>query len=174
MSSNVSGRDFDDFYRATARRVVGYVYALTGDQGEAQDVTQEAYIRAWRHWSRIGDFEHAESWVRLVAARLATDRWRRLRRRQSIEAAERPPEPVAPPSEDTVLLARALKTLPVHQRQAVCLHYLLDLPVGDIARELDVPAGTVKSWLSRGRAALAEYLGRSPYPTLRKEGNGVR
>jgi RNA polymerase sigma-70 factor (ECF subfamily) len=170
----VPGEDFDDFYRATARRVVRYVYALTGDQAEAQDLTQEAYIRAWRHWSRIGDFEHAEAWVRLVAGRLATDRWRRLRRRKTIEAASAPPQPAGPPSEDTVLLARALKILPINQRQAVCLYYLLDLPIADIAHELDVPAGTVKSWLSRARAALAEYLSRTPSTTLRKEGNGVR
>jgi RNA polymerase sigma-70 factor, ECF subfamily len=160
---------FDDFYRATARRVARYAFGLTGDQGEAQDVTQEAYIRAWRHWERVSSLEHAESWVRLVVTRLATDRWRRLRLRRRHELMERPPDPVAPPSEDALVLIAALRQLPVTQRRALCLHYLLDLPVAEVAQETGVPVGTVKAWLSRGRTALAAQLGAAPV----KEGNGV-
>jgi RNA polymerase sigma-70 factor (ECF subfamily) len=121
-------------------------------------VTQEAYVRAWRRWPQVAPLDDAEAWVRLVATRLATDRWRRVRVRRVREALERPAAPMPPPSEDTVLLVRALRRLPVDQRRALCLFYLLDLPVADIAGELGVPTGTVKSWLSRGRAALAAQL----------------
>lgn len=148
---------FDDFYRATSGRVLRYAFAMTGDQAAAQDVTQEAYIRAWRHWPRIGQFDNAEAWVRLAATRLATDRWRRLKVRR-VSAANQPPRPVEPPSEDTVVLVAALRRLPPNQRQAICLHYLVDIPVAEVALEMNVAVGTVKSWLSRARTALATYL----------------
>jgi RNA polymerase sigma-70 factor, ECF subfamily len=150
---------FDDFYRATSRRLLTYAYGMVGDAGTAQDIIQEAYIRAWRHWPRISRFEQPEAWVRLVVSRLATDWWRRVAVRRRYEAVHRPPDPQPPPSETTVLLIGALHRLPPRQRQAFCLHHLLDLTVGDIARDLGVAEGTVKSWLFRARAALAESLG---------------
>jgi RNA polymerase sigma-70 factor (ECF subfamily) len=68
--------------------------------------------------------------------------------------------PVVPAvSEDAVVLIEALRRLPLRHRQALVLHYLLDLPVEEAARTLEVPAGTVKSWLARGRKALAAHLG---------------
>lgn len=150
--------DFDQFYRDTGPRVLRYVYALTGDVGAAQDLTQEAYIRAWQHWSRVAAYGDQEAWVRTVAARLVTDRWRRLAVRRRV-APVAVPDHVQPPTEDTVLLVRALRTLPPRQRQVVVLHYLCDLPVAAIAAEVEAPQGSVKVWLSRARAALATQLG---------------
>ena len=62
--------DFDEFYLGSARRVIHHVYALCGDLAEAQDVTQEAYTRAWLRWSTVSRYEDPEGWVRLVAFRL--------------------------------------------------------------------------------------------------------
>ncbi|MBR7835210.1 SigE family RNA polymerase sigma factor, partial [Actinospica durhamensis] len=45
-----NSQEFDDFYAGSVRRVSGYVYALTGDRAETEDVVQEAYARAWQHW----------------------------------------------------------------------------------------------------------------------------
>lgn len=150
---------FDECYRVTSRRLLGYAFALTGDWAQAQDLVQEAYLRAWRQWGRICDYEDVEAWLRLVVTRLATDAWRRVARWRKVLQLSHPLErSVEGPSEQTVLLTRALADLPASQRQAVAMHYLLDLPVGQIAEDLGVPAGTVKSWLSRGRAALAVAL----------------
>lgn len=112
-----------------------------------------------------------EAWLRLVVARLATDRWRRLQGWRAALSRTGPPEPVLPPNEDAVLLAGALRRLPAAQRQALALHYLFDMSVRDIARETQVPAGTVKSWLSRGRARLATLLPGLPAEEL--EANDV-
>jgi RNA polymerase sigma-70 factor (ECF subfamily) len=71
--------------------------------------------------------------------------------------------PVVP--EDAVALLEALRRLPLRHRQALVLHYLLDLPVEQAARTLGVPAGTVKSWLARGRKALAAQLGEEEVAT---------
>jgi RNA polymerase sigma-70 factor, ECF subfamily len=152
---------FDVFYRDTCRRLLRFAYGLTGDPIEAQDMVQEAYARAWQRWRRLRRYEDAEAWLRLVVTRLVTDRWRWLGVRHAAAAADRPPPPVAPPSEDTVLLVGALRALPMAHRRALVLHYLLDRPIADIAIETGASVGTVKSWLSRGRASLAAALGES-------------
>lgn len=149
---------FDDFYRSTAKRMLRYGYAVAGDYAEAQDLVQEAFARAWRHWRTLSDHPAPEAWVRLVVARLAADRWRRLRGWRAAVTRNGPADVVRPPGEDTVLLVGALRQLPAAQRQALALHYLFDMSVEDIARETRVPTGTVKSWLSRGRARLAALL----------------
>jgi len=151
---------FDEFYRVTSRRVLRFAYAMVGDAATAQDLTQEAYIRAWRRWSAVSRYERPESWVRVVVARLATDAWRRVRARRRREAELRPPEVFAEPSELTVLLVGELRKLPAQQRHAVCLYYLLDLPVAQVASECGVSQGTVKSWLHRARAMLARQVGQ--------------
>ncbi|MEV4346147.1 SigE family RNA polymerase sigma factor [Actinoplanes sp. NPDC049596] len=148
--------DFDNFYRDTSRRLARYAYGLTGDAAEAQDLVQEAYARAWQRWRRLAGYENPEAWLRLVVNRLAADGWRRLgvRRNRPAEA----PATAPPPSEDTVLVVRAMQTLPAAHRRALALYYLLDRSVGEIAAETGASTGTVKSWLSRGRAGLAAAL----------------
>jgi RNA polymerase sigma-70 factor (ECF subfamily) len=149
---------FDEFYRSTSTRLMRYGYAVVGDLTEAQDVVQEAYTRAWQRWRTVAEHPHPEAWVRLVVTRLATDRWRRLARFRAVLHRSGPPEDVRPPNEDTVVVVAALRRLPVTQRQALALHYLFDMPVAEIAQETGVPVGTVTSWLSRGRAGLAQAL----------------
>ncbi|MEU1751858.1 SigE family RNA polymerase sigma factor [Micromonospora matsumotoense] len=151
-------QSFDEFYRSTSARTLRYGHAVAGDHGEAQDLVQEAYARAWRQWGRLAGHPAPEAWLRLVVSRLAADRFRRLRSWRTAISRAGPPEDVRPPGEDTVLLVAALRQLPANQRQALALHYLFDMPVEEIAREARVPSGTVKSWLSRGRSRLAELL----------------
>ena len=149
---------FDEFYRTTAPRLLRYGYAVTGDRDEAQDLVQEAFARAWRHWRTLANHPTPEPWVRLTVSRLATDRWRRLRGWRLAATRAGPAPSSAPPSENTVLLVTALRVLPPAHRQALALHYLFDLSVDEIAEETGVASGTVKSWLSRGRARLAALL----------------
>jgi RNA polymerase sigma-70 factor (ECF subfamily) len=154
----VDGQSFDEFYGATSKRTLQFAYAMCGDHGVAQDLTQEAYVRAWQRWSRLADYDHPESWLRMVVTRLVTDRWRWLGVRRRHTVYSRDPAEVAPPSEDRVVIDAALRTLPSRHRQAIVMHYLLDMPINAIAEETGVPVGTVKSWLSRGREGLALEL----------------
>ncbi len=154
--------EFDAFYRGTAQRLLRYAYGLTTDSAEAQDHVQEAYARAWQRWRRLRSYDDPEAWLRLVVTRLAADWWRRTKVRRDAAAAQRPPAPVSAPDENVVLLIDALRTLAPAYRRALTLHYLLDRSVGQIAAETGVSEGTVKSWLSRGRAALAQYLRPRP------------
>ena len=152
--------DFDAFYFATVRRVVLYLYAVSGDRSEAQDIAQEAFARAWQHWPKVSRYTDPEGWVRTVAWRLTANRWRGLRRRLAALGRLGPPvEATDGPSPDRVAVVDALQRLPEPQRQAVALHYLLDMSVADIAASAGVPAGTVKARLSRARTTLAGLLG---------------
>jgi RNA polymerase sigma-70 factor (sigma-E family) len=151
--------DFDAFYIATVRRVVLYLYAACGDRSDAQDIAQEAFARAWQHWGKVGQYEDPEGWVRTVAWRLMANRWRGLRRRLAARARMGPSvDTTDSPSPDRVAIVKALQQLSKPQRQVVALHYLMDMPVSEIAASTGSPAGTVKARLSRARAALARLL----------------
>ncbi|GIF50005.1 RNA polymerase sigma-70 factor (ECF subfamily) [Asanoa ferruginea] len=158
--------DFDDFYRASRRRMLGYIYVLTGDIVEAQDVVQEAFVRAWQRWSTVGGYADPEAWVRVVAARIAISRWRGRMSRARAYARHGAPTPVEGPTPDTVALVAALRRLPAAQRTTLALHYVLGLSVADIAGETNAAVGTVKARLSRGRAALAVLLADEDRPEV--------
>lgn len=168
--SMANGRDtaeFDAFYMATAIRVVGQVFAVYGDLADAQDVVQEAYAKAWQHWHKLSAYADPEAWVRMVAWRLAANRWRSARRRMSawVRHGETPPSPG--PGPDRVAIMAALQQLPVKQRQVVVLHYLYGHPVAEIAESTGMPVGSVKAYLHRARARLALALGEEDGPEER-------
>jgi RNA polymerase sigma-70 factor (ECF subfamily) len=156
-SDRQTDTDFDDFYGATARRIVRHAYALTGSLADAQDIAQEAFARAWQRWSSVRAYDSPEAWVRRVATNLATSRHRRDRTERAA-ARQLLARDVPEISPDTVALIAGLRKLPERQRVVLVLHYLADLPVGQIATELGCPVGSVKAWLSRGRDALAVAL----------------
>jgi len=148
---------FGEFYATTAKRVVRHAYALTGDIGDAQEVTQEAFARAWQRWDSVRGYDSPEAWVRRVVTNLVISRLRRNRIARAARhrlAGDLVPEI----SLDTVALVAGLRTLPERQRIVLVLHYLADLPVNQIALELQCPVGSVKAWLSRGRDALAAAM----------------
>lgn len=156
--------DFDELYAAHFTSVSIQLYAYCGDRQEAMDVTQEAFCRALARWKTIEAYDDPVAWVRRVAWNLATSHHRRSRLAAAFRRRHR--EVTAPePSAERVALFAALKTLPATQRQAVVLHYLADLSIGEIAESMSVAPGTVKSWLHRARTALAAQLGADDVTT---------
>jgi RNA polymerase sigma factor (sigma-70 family) len=146
---------YDAFFRASWGRLQGQAYVLTGSMEQAQDLTQEAMLRSWTHWGRIAGYEDPEGWTRRVLHNLCIQSWRssRLRRRPVPEVAQATDVP-----DDHLQLAAALRLLPGDQARALLLHDGLGMTVAETARELDVPEGTVKSWLSRARRKVAASL----------------
>ncbi len=150
--------EFVALYQARFSDLAAQLYAYTGDTTEAQDLIQEAFLRAWERWPKISRYEDPAAWIRRVAWNLATSRHRRLAVRRRVAARTPPPEPVPALDADHVALVDGLRRIGERQRRALILHYLADMPIADIARETGVPEGTVKSWLHRGRAELAKHL----------------
>ncbi len=151
--------DFAEFYEATWPRTLAVTYALTGDRGVAEELAQEAYVKAWSHWGKVSRYDQPAAWVRQVATRLSVSRWRRSKVAASWLARHRT-EPVADPPDETTstALVQALLRIPEAQRRAIVLHHLADLSVDEVARIEHSPAGTIKARLSRGRSALAALL----------------
>lgn len=157
-TTDVAG--FDAFYASSSRAVFKQLFALTGSQEEALDCLQEAYAKAWQHWSRIAGYEDPTSWVRTVGRRIAVGRWRRSKRLLSPHLHRSGPtaDDQIEQHGDLMALVSGLKRLPLVQQQAIVLHHVADLSVEQVAAELNVPIGTVKARLSRGRMALAGFL----------------
>ena len=158
MAEAQQGATFEEFYKACFDRLVGQLALVTGSLPEAEDLVQEAFLRAAARWPRLRHYDVPEQWVRRVALRLAINQFRRARRRGAALVRLGPPPVTPPASADALALDGALRTLPIRHRQVVVLHYLLGLSVEEIARELVVPVGTVKSQLHRARRALARQL----------------
>lgn len=152
--------DLRAFYDAHARRVVVFALGLTGDHADAQDLTQEAFARAWSRWSQVSVHPRPEAWVFTVVRRLAANRWRHL---SVVRAWERDaPRTTAvhspAPSPDHVALLTELARLRRPEREVLTLHHLLDLPLAAVADLLAMPLNTVKSHAARGRTRLAAAL----------------
>lgn len=150
--------EFTSFYAASFQRLVGQLYAMTGDQAEAQDAVQEAFARAWARRGTIDRSGSPEAWVRVTAWRIAASRWRRTRAGARLMMLTARPESAAGPGPDRVAFVDALRRVPAEQRRALVLYHLCDLTVDQIAAETGVRPGTVKARLARGRAALTPYL----------------
>jgi RNA polymerase sigma-70 factor (ECF subfamily) len=160
----VDREEFASFYAASFPRLVGQLYAMTGDRAEAQDAVQEAFIRAWVHRGQIEPGRWAEAWVRVTAWRIAVSRWRRARDGVRLMVLAAGPDRAPGPGPDRVAFVEALRRVPAEQRRALVLYHLVDLTVEQIAAETGVRPGTVKARLSRGRAALAPHLRETTAP----------
>lgn len=149
-----------ELFHACYRRLTAQLYAFTNDLAEAQDAVQEAFARALARPAALADVQNPEAWLRTVAINVARRRWRRRHVLDTILLRDRPTARLVQPGPepDQADLRAALSLIPRPFREVVVLHYLGDLSVDEVARTLDIPVGTVKSRLSRGRAALANRL----------------
>jgi len=153
---SLMAREVDGVYRLAL--------AITADEADARDVTQESMIAAWRGLEALRDPDRFEAWLRRVVVNAArmTLRSRRRRRLREIPADEivgREPthDPVAPRA-DALVLRSAVARLDADRRILLALYYLEGRSVGEVAEILGIPSGTVKSRLSAARQALLTAL----------------
>ena len=156
-----AGHRLEDVFQLSYRRLVVQLYGVTGDRVEAEDLVQEAFVRAAAAGQRFSRTANPEAWLRTTAINLHRSRWRKLRNFSRIKERLETPQDV-PGLDDRLDVIQALRALPADQREVVALHHLADLSVADVGRELGLPEGTVKSRLSRGRESLARALSTEP------------
>lgn len=152
-------RGFEAFYVAAYPRVAAALMRVAGSRHEAEDVAQEAFSRLVPRWDSVRRYDDPEAWVRAVAFRIMTSRWRRTKTAAAALLRLGPAPHVAAPSAAGVTVDAVLASLSVEHRQVLVLHHGLDLSIDEIARELQIAPGTVKSRLSRARAAAAAVAG---------------
>ena len=150
--------DLDAFCRVEYSRVQGALVLYTGEPALAEELTQDAFVRVCRDWTKVSRLDRPGAWAHHVAMNLARSRFRRRGAKRRAEARLRSGA-VAPPlpsTDDAVAVRTAVGALPDDERAVVVLRYFADLSVADTATALDVPAGTVKTRTRRALAALRE------------------
>ena len=142
-------------------------YLVLGDAAEAEDATQEAFVRAYGALNRFREGEPFRPWLLRIATNAARNRRRSAGRRAGLQlrAEAAAPREAASSAEAAVLaaerrreLVEAVNALPPDDRLVIGARYFLDLSEAEIAALAGVPRGTVKSRLSRARARLARHL----------------
>jgi RNA polymerase sigma-70 factor (ECF subfamily) len=143
-----------------------FALRLTGDRDQAEDLTQETLLRAWRHRRRLRDPDRARVWLFKIAANLWRDRVRRARRRPdpTTTSADELPSSNVPPDkqlidrEDVQRTVDAMDGLPPRQREVLYLYACEELSLAEIADVLDISSNAVKASLSLARKRMRRQL----------------
>ena len=144
---------FDGFFEMHHERLLRAMYLATGDRHEAEDLAQEAMVRVYERWDRVGGMDDPVGYLYRTALNLRRSRLRRLVAGRSEEARD---PAVAATEGDTV--RRALAALPDGQREAVVLVEWLGLTDAQAGEVLRISPGAVRVRLTRARSALRERL----------------
>ena len=149
-----SDEEFREFMRGRWAATVRLAYGLTGDTGQAEDVAQDAFARAYASWGRVSRAGDPQAYVRRIVINEYRRRFRKQRVAEELpgvlpDAGTMPPAP-----EERSALLDALRSLGPRQRAVIVLRYWMDLSEAETAAALNCSRGTVKSQASRGLAAL--------------------
>ena len=150
-----TGHELDSAFRAHRDWLVRRLALIVGDAEEARDLAQETFVRAAEHWPNQEPIEPAR-WLSTVGVRLALDERRRRRRWGWLDLRETDAAWAISVDPD---LWRALSRLDRRTRAAIILTTLDGYSQDEVAAVLEVPRGTVASWISRGRERLRAELG---------------
>ncbi|HEX8983696.1 MAG TPA: RNA polymerase sigma factor [Ktedonobacterales bacterium] len=158
--------DFEAFFREHERAVYACLWRLTGDPQTARDLTQETFVRAWRHFEQIRGYEQPRAWLVKVATNQARSSHRSAHLRTiSTDAL---PDSEAPARSDPTqrlaerdLVQRTLLELPLAQRTALTLREVYGFSCAEIAETLGISRDAAKMALFRGRESFRRrYLGK--------------
>jgi len=154
------------------RKVFNVAYKFVGRHDEAEDLTQDIFLKVFKSLATFDRRANFQTWLISVSRNLCIDHYRAVRKeRESVDRAV-DTDTLAPVSPDAgpiaalehrdrvSLLREALATLPPALREAVVMRDLQELSYQDIATRLDMPEGTVKSRINRGRTELARQITR--------------
>ena len=159
-----------DIVRQYRRRIYSVAYKFTGNHEEAEDLTQDIFIKVFRALHTFDRRANFQTWLISVSRNMCIDHYRSVRKEREtinrdIDADDLMPvadglaaDALLEQQRQAALLRRALAALPEPLKTAVTLRDLQDLSYQEIARRLQVPEGTVKSRINRGRAELVRLV----------------
>ena len=164
---DIDSAGFAEFYQTARDDCLRAIFASVGDRQAAEELTAEAFARAWARWRTVGQHPAPRAWVVRTALNARVSWWRRYRREVTLpdtlpdilaEAAGRADHDGGPDGAVDPALMGALLGLPARQRQVVALRIFLDLDTARTAQTLGIAPGTVTAHLARAMAALREEL----------------
>jgi RNA polymerase sigma-70 factor (sigma-E family) len=144
-------------------RLRGLAYVLLGDAHVAEEIAQEAFVRAFSSWTRMRDLDWPTGYLRKIVINLCRGRIRRQRIEARVNAlVDSRPDPAKgwdeQRSDVRLDLWEAVRRLPERQRACIVLRYLEDMSDSEVARVLGCSSGTVKTHMSRARSSLERML----------------
>lgn len=149
--------EFTAFVEGAQTPLMRMAYALTADPHSARDLVQEAFLKTYLAWGRIRT-EDALAYTRRIIVNQRIDTWRHTRKET---ATGEMPETAGPDGSGAIAnrdsVVRLLATLPEQQRKVVVLRHYADLSEAQVAEQLGISIGAVKSATSRGLAALRTH-----------------
>jgi len=163
---------WDTIVRQNWRKVFNVAYKFVGKHDEAEDLTQDIFLKIFKALNTFDRRANFQTWIISISRNLCIDHYRSVRKeRQTIArevdttdlqpaSRERTPYALAEHRDLRSQLKQALETLPSTLRTAVVLRDLQELSYQEIADQLQLPEGTVKSRINRGRLELARQLKR--------------
>jgi RNA polymerase sigma-70 factor, ECF subfamily len=163
---------WDTIVRQNWRKVFNVAYKFVGKHDEAEDLTQDIFLKIFKALNTFDRRANFQTWIISISRNLCIDHYRSVRKeRQTIArevdttelqpaSRERTPYALAEHRDLRAQLKQALETLPSTLRTAVVLRDLQELSYQEIADQLQLPEGTVKSRINRGRLELARQLKR--------------
>lgn len=167
LIARVANKDkyaFEQLYRTMRGKLVLQAKALlAGDIAAAEDAVDEAFVDLWSKPGSFSGAGNADGWLRRIVRNKAIDQVRRSNKTKGqspLDCAfqtpshDRSPEEFAIDQNSASFLGRALKNLPGSQQEVLHLFYFVELSVQEIAEQIEVPVGTVKSRLFHGRQGL--------------------
>ncbi len=165
------------------RRVFHIAYKFTGRHGDAEDLTQEIFLRLFRSLDKFRRDADFGTWLTSVARNHCIDHYRATKRERELlvhdltgfdttPARSGNPQRAVEERDRRGFVRKGLERLPPKLREAVILRDLMELTYQEMAERLDLPEGTVKSRINRGREELARLLLRARQDARRPGGNG--
>ena len=151
-------------YRKSARKVLAFLCSMGCDRGLAEEITDDAFLGARRHWVKVRGYDQPEGYVFMIAK---NERSKRQKKHddQAWDLHPDPQEPAREPGKDPAqqvidgaVIRQALQRLPPKQREAVCLRHIGDMSEKMTAELMGISIGCVKSYAHEGRKALRELL----------------
>jgi RNA polymerase sigma-70 factor (ECF subfamily) len=146
---------FNRLFQDEYPQITKTAYLILGDWDQAREVAQEAFTLLFAQWKKVSKYDRPGAWVRRIAIRLAVGS---TRRNVLLMKTVAKLQPQAPPAGKDLDLRSAIRSLPRAQRAAIVLHYLMDLPVTEVAENLGCSLSTAKVHLHHARKRLGEVL----------------
>ena len=154
------------FVSDNLRRIFLQIYGIVRNVADAQDLTQEAFIKALQHQEQLKDEQKAAHWLSRIATNTAIDFLRRSGRATFCEIEHAPdshwetPEEAVLRDEHKDYLEDGLRLLSPRERAALIMRDVEDLPAEEVARRLDCSKATVRSHIANARTKLRRYMER--------------